>query len=447
MRHITSACTLKLRRRAGAPPCPADAAAARFNVRRAPARAATRGRARQGRLHRRHRQPDLRRARRARAALRRRRCSRSGCGARSACCCVMHDSIDLPVAFLGALYAGVVPVRGQHAADRRRLRLHAASTAARRRCSSRARCWPALQAALRGAPHDVAHVIVVARRRARCPPARARSRRLLAATRRSPTPRRHARRRHRASGSIRRARPAGPRAPCTRTPTCTGPPSSTARRCSACARTTSCFSAAKLFFAYGLGNALTFPLSVGATDGADGRAADARRGVQALDRAAAADGVLRRADAATPACSRRPTCRRATRSALRLCSSAGEALPREIGERFTAHFGCDILDGIGSTEMLHIFLSNRPGDVRYGTHRQAGARLRASSCAARTASRCADGEIGDLLHPRPERGADVLGQPREDRAPRSRARGPRAATSTRATPTATTSTPAAATTC
>jgi benzoate-CoA ligase len=53
--------------------------------------------------------------------------------------------------------------------------------------------------------------------------------------------------------------------------------------------------------------------------------------------------------------------------ALRLCSSAGEALPREIGERFTARYGCEIIDGIGSTEMLHIFLSNRPGDVRYGT--------------------------------------------------------------------------------
>ena len=55
------------------------------------------------------------------------------------------------------------------------------------------------------------------------------------------------------------------------------------------------------------------------------------------------------------------------RVALRLCSSAGEALPREIGERFTRHFGCHIIDGIGSTEMLHIFISNRPDDVRYGT--------------------------------------------------------------------------------
>jgi benzoate-CoA ligase len=53
--------------------------------------------------------------------------------------------------------------------------------------------------------------------------------------------------------------------------------------------------------------------------------------------------------------------------ALRLVSSAGEALPAELGQRFKAHFGVDIVDGIGSTEMLHIFLSNQPGRVRYGT--------------------------------------------------------------------------------
>ena len=53
--------------------------------------------------------------------------------------------------------------------------------------------------------------------------------------------------------------------------------------------------------------------------------------------------------------------------ALRLVSSAGEALPADLGQRFKAHFGVDIVDGIGSTEMLHIFLSNRPEEVRYGT--------------------------------------------------------------------------------
>jgi len=53
--------------------------------------------------------------------------------------------------------------------------------------------------------------------------------------------------------------------------------------------------------------------------------------------------------------------------AIRLASSAGEALPADIGERFKAHFGVDIIDGIGSTEMLHIFLSNTPEKVRYGS--------------------------------------------------------------------------------
>jgi benzoate-CoA ligase len=53
--------------------------------------------------------------------------------------------------------------------------------------------------------------------------------------------------------------------------------------------------------------------------------------------------------------------------ALRICTSAGEALPKNLGERWTERTGVEILDGIGSTEMLHIFLSNRPGEVRYGT--------------------------------------------------------------------------------
>jgi benzoate-CoA ligase family protein len=53
--------------------------------------------------------------------------------------------------------------------------------------------------------------------------------------------------------------------------------------------------------------------------------------------------------------------------ALRACISAGEALPEEVGKKWRARTGVDILDGIGSTEMLHIYLSNRHGDVRYGT--------------------------------------------------------------------------------
>jgi benzoate-CoA ligase len=82
-------------------------------------------------------------------------------------------------------------------------------------------------------------------------------------------------------------------------------------------------------------------------------------------------------------------------TALRLCSSAGEALPAELGERFTAHFGVEIIDGIGSTEMLHVYLSNRPGQVRYGT---TGWPVPGYDIALRDdeGSAVADGETGDL---------------------------------------------------
>jgi benzoate-CoA ligase len=52
---------------------------------------------------------------------------------------------------------------------------------------------------------------------------------------------------------------------------------------------------------------------------------------------------------------------------LRRCVSAGEALPSDVGRRWTERTGVDILDGIGSTEMLHIYISNRAGEVKYGT--------------------------------------------------------------------------------
>ena len=125
------------------------------------------------------------------------------------------------------------------------------------------------------------------------------------------------------------------------------------------------FSAAKLFFAYGLGNALTFPLSVGATTvllserptpQAVCRILHEHRptifyGVPTLYSALLASGELPRRE----------------ESNLRRCTSAGEALPPDVGRRWFEHFGVDILDGLGSTEMLHIFLSNRPDANRYGT--------------------------------------------------------------------------------
>jgi benzoate-CoA ligase len=80
---------------------------------------------------------------------------------------------------------------------------------------------------------------------------------------------------------------------------------------------------------------------------------------------------------------------------LRVCTSAGEALPADIGQRWTREYGCEILDGIGSTEMLHIFLSNRPGKVRYGTTGQAvpGYELR---IVGDDGQECGAGEIGEL---------------------------------------------------
>ena len=126
-----------------------------------------------------------------------------------------------------------------------------------------------------------------------------------------------------------------------------------------------CFSAAKLFFAYGLGNALSFPLSVGATTVlmAERPTPDAcfKRFVEQKPT------VFFGAPTGYAAMLASPNLPARAQVALRMCSSAGEALPREIGEKFTAHFGAEIIDGIGSTEMLHVFLSNRPGDVRYGT--------------------------------------------------------------------------------
>lgn len=126
-----------------------------------------------------------------------------------------------------------------------------------------------------------------------------------------------------------------------------------------------CFSAAKLFFAYGLGNGLSFPLSVGATTilMAERATPDAvfKRFVELkptifFGAPTGYNGMLASQDLPPK-----------NQVALRMCSSAGEALPREIGERWTKHFDCEIIDGLGSTEMLHIFLSNRPGDVKYGT--------------------------------------------------------------------------------
>jgi benzoate-CoA ligase family protein len=126
------------------------------------------------------------------------------------------------------------------------------------------------------------------------------------------------------------------------------------------------YSAAKLFFAYGLGNSLTFPLSVGATAvlTADRPTPDVVGRMMREHRPTIFCGVptLFASLLADPAFARG-----GVSPALRVSTSAGEALPRHVGEAWRDRYGTDILDGIGSTEMLHIFLSNRTGSVRYGT--------------------------------------------------------------------------------
>jgi benzoate-CoA ligase len=126
------------------------------------------------------------------------------------------------------------------------------------------------------------------------------------------------------------------------------------------------FSAAKLFFAYGLGNAGYFPLGAGAQsvlfphrptpesvfDIIARRRPTLYFGVPTLYA-----GMLAIKDAE----------KRWDLSSLRLCVSAGEALPEEIYTRWQDRFGVEIIDGIGTTEILHIFLSNRPGAARPGS--------------------------------------------------------------------------------
>jgi benzoate-CoA ligase len=133
-----------------------------------------------------------------------------------------------------------------------------------------------------------------------------------------------------------------------------------------------CFSAAKLFFAYGLGNALSFPLSVGASvilmaERPTPDAVFSRWKGLIAGKNTAKPNIFFGAPTGFAGMLASPHLPGKTDVALRMCSSAGEALPAEIGQKFKAHFGVDIVDGIGSTEMLHIFLSNKPGDVRYGT--------------------------------------------------------------------------------
>lgn len=155
------------------------------------------------------------------------------------------------------------------------------------------------------------------------------------------------------------------------------------------------FSVAKLFFSYGMGNAMAFPMSVGATTVLlpQRPTPDAVFGIMRRHHPTVFYGVptlyaslLAHKEMRSGAGSDR----------LRLAISAGEALPAHLGERWRAAAGVDVLDGIGSTEMFQTFLSNQPGDVRFGTTGKPvpGYELKIVDEQGRLA---ADAEIGELM--------------------------------------------------
>jgi benzoate-CoA ligase family protein len=125
-----------------------------------------------------------------------------------------------------------------------------------------------------------------------------------------------------------------------------------------------CLSAAKAFFAYGLGNSLLFPMSAGA---ASVLLPPASRPDLIAETAVKYGATLFFGGPTFFANMLRAGMPADALGGVRLAASAGEALPAALYERWTSHFGTDIIDGIGMTEMLHIFLSNRPGAVRPGT--------------------------------------------------------------------------------
>ena len=279
---------------------------------------------------------------------------------------LMHDGNDWPVSFLGAMYAGLVPVAVNTlltADDYAYMLEHSRSQVV----LVSGALLPTLTAAMTRSDHEV-HKVIVSRPVAPLHPSEVEFEAFLKSHEPAPRPART----HPddpgfwlySSGST--GRPKG-------TVHSHANPFWTAELYGKAVLQLSesdvCFSAAKLFFAYGLGNGLTFPMAVGATTLLMGERptpeATFKRWLGEVG--GMKPTVFFGAPTGFAGMLAHPKLPAREAVALRLVSSAGEALPAELGERFKRHYGVDIVDGIGSTEMLHIFLSNRPDRVRYGT--------------------------------------------------------------------------------
>jgi benzoate-CoA ligase len=277
---------------------------------------------------------------------------------------LMHDCIDWPISFLGAIYAGIVPVAVNTlltADDYLYMLQHSRARAA----LVSAALLPTLQEAMDSGSHDVSTVLVSGVGDDEL----SHGAQPLQSCLQQQQPLRHPATTHRdepafwlySSGS-------------------TGKPKGTVHSHANPYWTTElygkgvmgvdesdiCFSAAKLFFAYGLGNALTFPMSVGATSLLFGGRPTPDAIYQRLIEHRPT--IFFGAPTGYAAMLAYPDLPTRDQLALRLAVSAGEALPADLAQRFTDHFGVDVIDGIiGSTEMLHIYISNQPGNVQYGS--------------------------------------------------------------------------------
>ena len=320
----------------------------------------------------------------------------------------MLDTLEFPVAFLGAIRAGIVPIPLNTLLTTEQYSYMLADSRAKALVVSAA-LWPALEPALAHAP-DLAHVILA--------DGEAAGRTIALGDALGGE-----------SADLTLA-PTHPDEPCfwLYSSGSTGAPKGVRHVHSSMADTARTFgrqvlqiheddlvfSAAKLFFAYGLGNALSFPLHVGATAYL----------LAARPTPGAVFDTLEKSDA-TIFCgvptlfaamlNDRSLAERRAPPRLRLCTSAGEALPAHIGIAWRARFGVDILDGVGSTEMLHIFLANAPGDIVYGASGRAvpGYELRLLD---ERMQPTADGEIGELYVRGPSAGDGYWNQREKSRA-------------------------------